>query len=349
MPDDSHSSAQTRQEQGTTQIETGLSLQKLAEKIIESAVSWDEKDQLPIVLLRAMCALVQRQPEQADEGFVPQEIVDQMNKLLGPTRPWPGKDAIVAEEVRKLWNKLKKLWNKKKEGLDQSVLDRGSTGLPTIGKTQSPGGPKRPSRYWIRSEPAILNEPAHRIYAVPDGGLHYVCENIEDAGWIAGVFAKGYRMSGWRRWVFFAILVGYLLTALILFFVTTLAMTAKIPLKELFYLLTGITGIVFILWTMLSPFFTVSGWKIVATPWWMQAASFQGNCLLEWRCPPRYPEKLIRAVRYTGKCPICDGKVTACSGGLEFGWKRIIGRCEDSPKEHVFAFDHVTRVGKHLR
>lgn len=229
------------------------------------------------------------------------------------------------------------------------MLDQGFNMMPIIGKTQSPGGPQRPSRYWIHSEPSSSNEVSERKYEIPACGLRYVCEDIEDAGWLARIFAKGYRMSGWRRWVYIAILIGYIMTVLALVLIADLAMMAKVPLKDLLYLSIGSIGIACALWITFHPLFAVGDWKIVVAPWWMQADNFHGNRLLEWRYPPRHPEKMIRAVRYSGKCPICLANVTACSGGLEFGWKRIVGRCEESPSEHVFAFDHVTRVGKPLR
>lgn len=76
--------------------------------------------------------------------------------------------------------------------------------------------------------------------------------------------------------------------------------------------------------------------------------SVEEERLLELRMPPRFETKNIKAVSYSAVCPICEGKIFAKSGGLEF-WGRIIGRCNDSPIEHIFSFDHVTRRGVYLR
>ncbi len=50
---------------------------------------------------------------------------------------------------------------------------------------------------------------------------------------------------------------------------------------------------------------------------------------------------------YSAKCSICDGRVEVQGGGLQFPF-RLVGRCIESPREHVFSFDHVTRTGRPL-
>lgn len=63
----------------------------------------------------------------------------------------------------------------------------------------------------------------------------------------------------------------------------------------------------------------------------------------------------IQLVSYTAICPICekslgrdDVRIDVSKGGKEFH-NRLIGRCSESPTEHVFSFDHITRIGKPLR
>lgn len=53
--------------------------------------------------------------------------------------------------------------------------------------------------------------------------------------------------------------------------------------------------------------------------------------------------------RYVADCPICDAEtVMLARGGVEFPG-RIVGRCRNSPHEHVFSFDRVTLEGAPLR
>lgn len=56
----------------------------------------------------------------------------------------------------------------------------------------------------------------------------------------------------------------------------------------------------------------------------------------------------LSLVRYYAACSHCGGTVELAEGGRNFP-SRIIGRCRDSPSEHVYSFDPVTRRGLPLR
>lgn len=56
----------------------------------------------------------------------------------------------------------------------------------------------------------------------------------------------------------------------------------------------------------------------------------------------------VSLVRYSAACTICAGAVELSNGRRDFPG-RIIGRCRDSPLEHVFSFDPVSLSGKSLR
>ena len=206
-----NSSHPTESKQTLTGLKSGLSPAEFAQLIEKEASNWKEKDTQAGVLLRALCHLVQAKPEQAEEGFTPKEIADAMNRLYG-SKPWPTNDgADIPTEVRKLWKRLETLWEQKKIGLEQSLSKHGHMVNLAIGpNTPGVGGRGKTNRYWIRAEP-ISDEDAAKIisYKVPEGGLIYICEDIKDAGWIARIFTKGYKMEGWRRWMFIATFIAY--------------------------------------------------------------------------------------------------------------------------------------------
>jgi hypothetical protein len=67
------------------------------------------------------------------------------------------------------------------------------------------------------------------------------------------------------------------------------------------------------------------------------------------------PIRKIQLVSYWAICPICeqalgrdDVRIDVSKGGKEFH-NRLIGRCSESPIEHIYSFDHITRIGKPLR
>lgn len=321
---------------------------------IEKVTShWKKPDRLDILLLRALCLLSAQNPVQAEEGFTPQELVEQVSQLLG--RPWSDSSdkGQMSSDVRRQWKNLQETWQVKEEGLLQQLKDERYQEIPRLAKTEG-GGAGRISKYrieWIKATQQST-QAAKASTHFPNSGdtlcIRYICEDIENAGLLGSIFSKGYRISGWRKWVFVAgitipIVFLWLVLAISLYGYTHWEILGTKAVLSLF-----LTLIVFLVmfWRIVWPFIELPNKRIVIAPSWMQ--SDDNDRLLEHRYPPRYPEKSVKSVRYTSKCPICGGTISAQSGGLEF-WRRIVGRCEHAPVEHVYSFDHVTRSGKLLR
>jgi hypothetical protein len=341
-----------RGEQVANGFQTGSCAPKMAALIAHEAAGWRETG-AHVALLRALCALTQEKPEQAEKGFTPMDIALALKKFGASPLPADGTGvdkSEVARKIREQWKKLAALWEQKQVGLGQLAESHGLGVIPLIDREEG-GGTGKPTRYWIGYRAAEATRDPEAAETVPElrpGEIRYICEDIADAGRLSRIFTKGYEISGWRRGVFLVALIAIILAALLLFLLADLVFMTRPPLKDLFYFLSGLSGIGWIIWSSFAPFLQVMDWRIVEAPDWMQSDITQSDRLLEWRCPPRYPEKMYKAVRYTAKCPVCEGKVVACSGGREF-FKRIVGRCEESPREHVFSFDHITRTGRELR
>jgi hypothetical protein len=58
--------------------------------------------------------------------------------------------------------------------------------------------------------------------------------------------------------------------------------------------------------------------------------------------------RLIRLVRYSAPCPICGATLHLEDGSPDYP-RRLVGRCYDSPREHICSFDRVTQKGTVLR
>jgi len=88
--------------------------------------------------------------------------------------------------------------------------------------------------------------------------------------------------------------------------------------------------------------------RIMIAPDWMLAWKEFGATIEIHRSPDPDGYSSLNLRRYSARCPVCGKLVKLANGGVEFP-KRIVGQCEDSPREHVFSFDWVTRVGVPLR
>lgn len=102
------------------------------------------------------------------------------------------------------------------------------------------------------------------------------------------------------------------------------------------------------------PFFRLGIYKIIPSPFLFTLfQSVTHDLFLELsradgrhRIDPDKPRS-IRLVSYSARCPICNGFVSIDGGGWKYRG-RLIGHCNESPREHVWSFDHVTLSGRRL-
>ena len=298
-------------------------------------------------LLQALLNLSATQPDQAQNGFTAMELADEMGKILG--RGWSKADTseVIANKVRKQWRRLTdELWPQKQEGLIQLAEDQGMDWLPQLDRVEG-GGSGRPTRYRIVTTP-LSRAPDQSIPSIAGhlpGEIRYICEDLTDAGFITRWFSRGYVVSGWRRWPLVLMIITTMLVAIGAVFLLVLLLQLPPSKRDIFSWLIVFAGVAWVAWETVMLVLILPDTRIGMAPWWIQLG--EKDRLLEWRCPPRHPEKSIKASRYTAICPLCKGKVVVKSGGIRH-WGRLVGCCEEAPSEHVFSFDHVLRRGSPL-
>lgn len=338
-----------------------------AKQIEKAAEKWDESKLLNVSILRALLRLACRHPEKASSGFNAMEIAEEVGAVIG--RQWPENQLPgeanwedTAGKVRQHWQTLtSKTWTKKKEGIRQHLQDVGINFMPELSRHEG-GGTGNPTRYCFTMQPLdaqdrrldqqgtferVDDETSDRSASTPTDHqkISYVCEDVEDASRFIRIFAQDFGLSGWRRYALSSVLIVGILIVSFSFLFVVLTMVVKRPVTESMDALIAATIIGYAFWATLGTLLMLHRWRIALAPWWMQSA--YDDRLIEWRCPPRYPGKSIKAVRYTARCPLCGGKITACAGGFIQPWK-LVGRCEETPTAHVFSFDHVRREGFRL-
>ena len=341
------------QEQGEMGVETGFDQKKALDFIQEKSSAWKEAGRLDVILLRALCQLTLANQVQGALGFTSWDLVEAISQIRG--RSWSDSTdkGRMSDDIRQYWNTLLKTWETKSEGIAQQFSDAQFTHIPLLQKTEG-GGTGNPTLYRIEwaatnpvvssskpSEPEVLTILNQRI-------VRYVCEDIEEANPFARIFTRGFQLKSWRRQLYILVLGAPLLFLWLLFIQAAISTTwfATFGVKNMLTSLLSLGAVFWAVMLTVGPLYRLGMDRIVLAPWWMQ--SVDEDRLLERRAPPRHPDKSIKAVRYVAECSICGGKVSATKGRLEF-FGRIVGRCEESPIEHVYSFDHVTRSGKFLR
>lgn len=335
-------------DQGENPVGTRETIVQLAEFVEKEISGWEKSDKIEVLLLRGLCRLAARFPDRASDGFTSYELRNAVQEFNKSRLQTDSKDEI-SKRVRAEWTNSEKLWNQKIEGLSQRAADQGLP-APKISRNTSVGGTGNPTRY--RFEAASESQEITKSHPEPlkleKGQIRYICEDVNDAGILARSFAaSGFEVAGWRRYLLLSVVIGAIAIACLLGIAGALTLPYLKSLREMFIVATAIGLIVYYLYRTVGPIFKVFDDRILIAPFWMQ--SVDDDRLLELRKPPRFPNKSLKLVRYRAKCCVegCGGHVTAKSGGKPYQ-QMLIGRCEESPNQHVYTFDHITRIGVNM-
>jgi len=57
--------------------------------------------------------------------------------------------------------------------------------------------------------------------------------------------------------------------------------------------------------------------------------------------------RILELVVYKANCPVCGNVVSVVAGKSKFKG-RLIGECDESPREHIFSFDHTKKIGNRI-
>jgi hypothetical protein len=84
--------------------------------------------------------------------------------------------------------------------------------------------------------------------------------------------------------------------------------------------------------------------RIMIAPEWTLAWKELGATVEITRSKDADAPSTIHVHRYSASCPICGWMVKLDRGEPNFP-RRIVGRCEEHPREHVFSFDRSSKRG----
>ncbi|MCJ8295496.1 MAG: hypothetical protein MJK15_13925 [Colwellia sp.] len=103
------------------------------------------------------------------------------------------------------------------------------------------------------------------------------------------------------------------------------------------------------LYYLLVPFYEAISKRIGIAPVWLTKLKIVSSQLRYVRTESKRsngkPIRALQLVVYQAKCPICGNEVLIEKG--KYAHKgRLVGVCDESPREHIFSFDHATKRGK---
>jgi hypothetical protein len=370
----------------STEPDVDPAVRRRAAEVLADVVlnDWPERDQRPMVLLRALCEIEAEGRGTSSVGWDGIEVARAMARL-GDGRAhsrereatahkkegWEGKVKDIKQdtytEIRKLWKDLEKIW-KRKCAADSILVRRAreqGMAVYAVPTKKKGGGAHNPNRYrlalsplppeTIDSDVSSDNQEQSAPPAERTGSIKYSTDTVSIPTWLQWLPTDGLRTRS---------PIGAFLVALFSFSWATLTVASLFTALLLMVAATTLAFLQFVAGAgWLAAFsYLLLGWfprliedGVTRAPFFWQPLNKFGNNVLEIRRDPAGKESpRIHLVRYVADCPVCgphDGRsaVRIESGRLEFFGRRIVGRCIHAPNAHVFSFDHITKRGRPLR
>lgn len=215
-------------------------------------------------------------------------------------------------------------------------------------------GAGNPSEYRLQVKDLPADEAALPgtvpLSAVTDGRVYYIAESIVRPAWfLRGVFRHdmGLVLQGWRKALFIGYwlyVAGFALLGLLIFLHGS--QQASVSPGAWLQSVSTLAIVSLVVWLSVRPLVRLLDWRITSAPTaWLAFSQEPAQMELIRGRKDLGEANRIRFVRYSAPCPVCGSKLYLREGGRQFP-NRMVGRCEESPAEHVFSFD---RIGGHGR
>lgn len=317
-----------------------------------------EKQQIPLQILKALADVTQEQlmagVVEDEVKFSAKELVEYVETRTEAKVPEEMDKAKASRWLNKHWARLEGLLEDMRPRFEEDANRHGFGILPGINKEESRGGRGLHTYYKLVVMP--IDKPLEREpeQALPAGFIRYSLERMRrrtqsPVGWF--LVNRPFAETGRRLRSLVAI--GGLMLIVLMFFIYIIYIPVIKPGDLLLNDIVLLLASALIVFEMAYPILAVQFRRIIMAPGWaerftepepMQLQVFDvgvnpqnGVAIEEWRL-----------VRYSSVCPICNGRVIVISGGHELKG-RLIGSCKQSPREHVWSFDYLTRIGAPLR
>lgn len=228
---------------------------------------------------------------------------------------------------------------------------RGLTQYPYPQRHPTRGGPGNRTTYEIVARP-IQESDSGSEAAQPENVIQYEASavgSIKPAWFLRGWFRHGeLRLTRWNRRLLILGFVGLVVFTYLITFGAYHELQKPEPLtRRDIAILINLIVIPLATWLYLvRPFSRLLNDRIMRASDLLLAAPYSAQ--MELYKDQEKQLRVIRFVRYTGTCLICGAEVELDKGEPDYP-RRLVGRCSESPREHVFSSDRVSRRGKMLR
>ena len=271
-----------------------------------------------------------------------QFTVAELNALIKGKMEGEDSADVARKYVVDNLKKYQELVAENRDSLDAFLRKHNQRQRVVISSTESQGRHKK--HYFLKLEPLGHDDTENQTAAKINP--HYVQYRVKQLPrpWLLARPFMALTLMGWRRTVFLAGI-----------FVLVLGLGGPIVhalfMKKLasWHIYTIFVSAV-IFYTV-RPLYDLIERSILVAPDWMYGFSVPSAQLELREIGKTDTGKTIRQIRlavYEGECPVCGGNINVEDGKGEFKG-RLIGECSRARTEHVYSFDHISKVGVPLR
>lgn len=247
---------------------------------------------------------------------------------------------------------VRQWWDTRQAQLEQACRQVEFAFIPVL-TLQAGGGRGNTTLYRLDFQrlPAAdeTAEDARSIEA-GEGFIRYRVEPAKAAWWLRPIIGKlPFRMRSWRGYLLIGMTVAEALAILAFWGFLLLAFRGARPIQvsDLGLLLT-LLAMTWTWWHFTQPLIRLPIDRVtIASDLFLAWSQLNGQFRMTRDAKSKVAGGWFQFVRHWGTCPICAGEVEIAAGGQAFPG-RLVGRCSDSPLEHVFSFDPVSLTGAPL-
>lgn len=257
----------------------------------------------------------------------------------------------VSEKLSPIWKKVEELKEQVREPLQAFAFNEcGLDHYPWIEKHGSSGGYGKTSKYKVIAVPIdkkSIAVPNHYVDKMESDVVYSVVKDFKPSFLTKLIYGKNSQLSSSNFKKMHGLKIVIFLVFMFCAYVSVIFNVQK-PLSEIPYQAIIWPLLIWLIYRSFDKSITLfSEDKIViANDWWVGWREFgvtkeKVNIYNE---QGDVTDSAVKLTKYVGKCSICGANVILDNGEPDFP-RRIVGRCSESPREHVFSFDRVTRLG----
>lgn len=263
-------------------------------------------------------------------------------------------ETVASSKLANVWKTLPKLKIEVADRLAQHARnDYGLNVFPWVDKIESGGGAGKLAKYIVIPIPienAQLAEP--NLYKnTVEYDIEYVAVQDFQPSWLAKLlFGRSNAIIGVKKWlmIFFPIIqmLFYIVSIFVFILVIQKLTLGNVPVVYP----TLIIGAAWLFFNTKKAFEHFTDDRVIIAsdlfmPW--KELSLLQEMVTVNDENHNFLYRKVQLTKYVAVCPICEAQVELAIGEPDFP-RRIIGRCKESPREHIYSFDRVTKLGVFL-